>query len=67
MSTYVCFIDLSKAFDMINRDCLFMKLANAGIQGNMYWAIRSLYSDNASSHLVNDHQTNWFTNVTVVK
>ena len=67
MSTYVCFIDLSKAFDMINRDCLFMKLANAGIQGNMYWAIRSLYINHASSVLVNNHQTNWFTNVTGVK
>ena len=67
MSTYVCFIDLSKAFDMINRDCLFMKLANAGIQGNMYWAIRSLYSNHLSSVLVNNHQTNWFTNITGVK
>ena len=67
LSTFVCYIDLSKAFDMIDRDCLFMKLANAGIRGKMYWAVRSLYNSHASSILVNNYQTEWFTNMTGVK
>ena len=67
LSTFVCYIDLAKAFDTVDRDCLFMKLANAGIQGKMYWAIRSLYCNHVSSILVNDYQTDWFSNITGVK
>ena len=67
LSTFVCYIDLSKAFDMIDRDCLFAKLATAGVKGRMYWAIRSLYSNHMSSLLINNQQTEWFHNVTGVK
>ena len=33
--TYTCFIDMAKAFDRVNRDILFIKLANIGVSGNM--------------------------------
>ena len=39
ISLYVCFIDFSKAFDMINRNILFYKLMNGSWQGR--WSIPS--------------------------
>ena len=40
----VCFIDFSKAFDIINRNILFYKLLNRGWRGRVIDALRSLYS-----------------------
>ena len=42
---YSCFIDLSKAFDTINRSDLLYKLGNYGIKGNILKVIKSMYSD----------------------
>ena len=42
-STYVSFIDFEKAFDWINRDFLLHKLIMNGIDGKLYFAIKSLY------------------------
>ena len=42
---YSCFIDLSKAFDSINRTDLLYKLGKYGIQGNILQVIQSMYSD----------------------
>ena len=44
-STYACFIDAKKAFDRVNRDCLWYKLQCMGIKGKMYTAIKSLYEN----------------------
>ena len=67
LSTFVCYIDLEKAFDMVDRTSLFVKLGKAGIKGNLYWAIHSLYVNHMSSVLVNEYQTDWFCNMTGVK
>ena len=40
---YLCMVDFSKAFDLVNRNVLFFKLIKAGINGNVIDAQRSLY------------------------
>lgn len=41
---YSCFVDLSKAFDTINREALFYKLAQYNITGPFYNIIKDMYS-----------------------
>ena len=40
---YVCYIDFSKAFDMVNRTILFYKLISSGWRGRVIDTFRSLY------------------------
>ena len=40
---FACFIDLRKAFDTVWHDGLFLKLQKAGICGNIYRVIKSMY------------------------
>ena len=42
-SLFVCFVDFSKAFDIINRNILFYKLLNGGWRGRVIDTLRSLY------------------------
>lgn len=46
-------MDLTKAFDTVPRDLLFLKLFKAGIQGKMFRVIQNLFSSNPASVLVN--------------
>ena len=46
---YCATVDFKKAFDFINRDCLWYKLLKSGIRGNMYNIINSMYSNNFST------------------
>ena len=41
-------IDFSKAFDYINRDCLWYKLLKSGIRGNIFNIIKSMYMNTFS-------------------
>ena len=41
---YSCFIDFSKAFDMIPREILFNKLLNNNIKGNFFNVIKNIYT-----------------------
>ena len=41
---YVCFVDFSKAFDLVNRAILFYKLINSGWSGRLIDTVRDLYS-----------------------
>jgi hypothetical protein len=50
---YCCFIDYEKAFDAINRDLLWSKIAKLGIRGNMLYTIQNLYKNVRSSILLN--------------
>ena len=40
---YVCFVDFSKAFDLVNRNLLFFKLIQSGWSGRVINTLRSLY------------------------
>ena len=60
LSTFACYIDLRKAFDNVNRDCLWFKLMNHGIEGRIYNAIRSLYDNVKCSIRINGYLTPWF-------
>ena len=41
---YICFVDFSKAFDLVNRDILFYKLMKIGWKGRVIDTLRSLYA-----------------------
>ena len=41
---YTAFVDFRKAFDYVNRDCLWSKLITSGIRGNILNIIRSMYN-----------------------
>ena len=58
--TFISFIDYKKAFDSVDRNLLLFKLSNIGINGNMYNAISSLYSNPRSRVVLNDYNTDYF-------
>ena len=41
--TFVAFIDAEKAFDKVNRSCLFFKLIQTGVTGKVYQIIKNIY------------------------
>ena len=43
--TYICFIDIKKAYDRVWRDGLWICLADHGIKGKMWRMLRSIYSN----------------------
>ena len=59
-STIVVFVDFSKAYDTINRELLWTKLATYGIDGRMFQFLRSIYSNVKYAVKVNHHKTDWF-------
>ncbi len=40
-----CFVDFRKAFDRIDRNCMWFKLLSMGVRGRIYDAIKSLYEN----------------------
>jgi len=58
--TYVCFIDIQKAYDRVWRDGLWEKLHDYGIRGKMWRVLRSIYENVESSVLVNETRTRFF-------
>ena len=59
-STFACFIDARKAFDTVQRDCLWFKLLSLGINGRIFTAIQSLYDNVTCNVRINDVCTDWF-------
>lgn len=59
-STFLAFVDFSKAYDTINRDLLWTKLKSYGINGKMFRSLRSIYSNVKCTVKVNDLKTDWF-------
>ena len=51
----MCFVDAKKAFDTVQRDCLWYKLISFGIDGKILKAVQSLYENCAIR--INDHLT----------
>ena len=58
--TYVAFIDFSKCFDLIDRDMLYFKLIETGIDGRMYFTLKCMYSNTMSCVNINGNFTEWF-------
>ena len=58
--TFLCFIDFKKAFDSVDRNLLLFKLSNIGVNGHMYTAISSLYSNPKSRVILQDYETEYF-------
>ena len=52
--TFVCFIDLKKAFDFVNRNLLLRKIIDTGIDGKFYFALKCILSQTRSCMRLND-------------
>ena len=46
---YACFVDIQKAYDTVQHDLLWGRLASIGVQGRMLAAIKSLYASGTLS------------------
>ena len=51
---------MQKAFDWIDRDLLFYRLLLYNINGKMYKAITTLYTNSIASVRLNGNMTDWF-------
>ena len=58
--TFACFIDAKKAFNKVDRDCMWYKLHDIGVRGKMFIAIKSLYTDVTCKVRVNGQCTESF-------
>jgi hypothetical protein len=58
--TYVCFVDMKKAFDSVNKTCLLDKLRSIGVNGNMYFAVKTMCVNVSCAVRVNGMYTDWF-------
>jgi hypothetical protein len=59
-STFVSFIDFSKAYDRVGRNLLWHKLEGLGLNGMFVNAIKSLYDGVQAAVRVNGLMTDWF-------
>ena len=57
---YGCFIDFSKAFDMIPREILFNKLLNYNIKGNFFNVIKNIYTNDKACIKIGGQSTEYF-------
>ncbi len=58
--TYVAFIDFTKCFDLIDRNMLYFKLIENGVDGKMYFTLKKMYSNTMSCVNLNGNLTDWF-------
>ena len=59
-SVFACFIDFAKAFDSVNRDLLWFRLLNYGIDGKFLQVVRAMYTNLQMCVKLHNHLTNWF-------
>lgn len=60
LQTFVTFIDFSKAFDCIDRKLLLHTVLHAGIEGKLYFVIKSLYKLTKSCVALSNELSEWF-------
>jgi exonuclease III len=58
--TFLCFIDIKKAYDKVWRDGLWLRLADSGIKGKLWRVIRGLYASTESSVFVEGKDSDLF-------
>ena len=56
----MCSVDAKKAFDTVNRDCLWYIPMSIGINGKFLNAVQSLYDNLSCTVKVNNYETDWF-------
>ena len=59
-SVFACFIDFSKAFDSVNRDLLWFRLLNYGIDGKFLQVLKVMYDNLKICVTLHNYLTNWF-------
>ena len=59
-STFVCYIDALKAFDKVNRHCLWYKLMKLGVNGKFLHAVQAMYDGSLPRVRVNNSFTDVF-------
>ena len=52
---YACYVDFRKAFDLIDRDLLLVRLNEMGIKGRLLVTAQALYKETTSSRCLNGH------------
>ncbi len=57
---YGCFVDFSKAFDLVPREILISKLISAGINGNMLEIIKTIYAEDQACVKIGDKHSDLF-------
>ena len=60
LNTFAVFIDLSKAYDRINRDLLWHKLSVLGVYGKMLNSLKSFYEYVQCTVRINGCYSDWF-------
>ena len=57
---YAVFVDFRKAFDLVCREALFLKLSRLGITGKFYDVLRHMYSNSTAQIKLSNHICNKF-------
>ena len=60
LSTYCAFIDFKKAYDLIDRNVLWNRLRNIGVNGRLFEALKAIYSSVQSCVRLNNSLSDWF-------
>ncbi len=60
LSTFISFVDFSKAYDFVNRDMLWWKLQKLGIAPKFLLALKSLYQNVQCCVCLNGWMSDWF-------
>ncbi len=58
--TFTAFIDYTKCFDLIDRNMLYYKLVQYGVDGKMYRTLKKMYSNTMSCVNLNGNFSDWF-------
>jgi len=58
--TYLCFVDLKKAYDSVWREGLFRKLKQDGVTNKLVRLVRMWYRNVRARVRVNDEESEWF-------
>lgn len=67
LKTWISFLDISKAFDTVNRERLFLLLWEKGIQGKAWRLIKGLYDKVENKVIFGAFESSWFETLNGVK